>query len=230
MKKLGIIGGLSWHSSLEYYKTLNEMIEGQAEGQGAKIILNSLDFYEITELFKTPQNAMKRIAMEAKQLEDLGCDHLIFASNTVHFCFDYVQERLNIPILHIADAVGGAMARAGVKTCGLLGTRYTMNQDFYKKRLQEQFQIDVLIPPKEDRQVVDRIIYDELVKGQFKEESRQSYLGIIQRLQGSGAKAIIMGCTEIPLLISQGDTPTLLIDSTREHCKAVAKIVTKDLN
>ena len=219
MKQLGILGGLSWISSAEYYRILNEEFSKRtALDQNPKIVLNSIDFSEATKAFKNQNNANQLMLKEAAKLDATGCDLMIIASNTAHFCFDAIESSTNTPMIHIADAVGGRLKALGVQKALLLGTRYTMNLDFYKKRLQDHFNIDVVIPEPEDKVEVNRIIYQELVKQNFTSSAQEEYLRIISKEASKGADAVIMGCTEIPLLLKGCKSPIPLVDSVWEHC------------
>ncbi len=219
MKTLGLLGGLSWYSSLEYYRRINEGINFALENQSSpKLILNSLDFQFVTELFKTQEKARVFISNESKRLEDIGCDGILLASNTVHFCYEAVCEKVNVPVLHIADAVGQALERQGVSCTALLGTRFTMNLNFYKVWLKKKYNIETKTPKGQHRIDVNRIIYDELVLGDIRASSRERYVDIINTMASEGSEAVILGCTEIPLLIKAQDVDIPVIDSTKEHC------------
>ncbi|MEJ6495348.1 aspartate/glutamate racemase family protein [Pseudoalteromonas sp. DY56-GL22] len=221
MKTIGLIGGMSWESTQSYYQLLNQGIKNKLGGlHSAKIVLVSLDFAEIAMLQQQqdwPQMA-EILIKAAKQVEAAGADYLLICTNTMHKLAEQVQAAVAIPLLHIADAVGENLIQHNFKKVALLGTQFTMEQDFYKQRLADKFAIDVLIPDAQGRETVHRVIYDELCKGVIKEESKAEYLTIIDNLTQQGAEAIILGCTEIALLVQQADTSIPLLDSTALHC------------
>lgn len=221
MKTIGLIGGMSWESTQSYYQLLNQGIKNKLGGlHSAKIVLVSLDFAEISMLQQQqdwPQMA-EILIKAAKQVEAAGADYLLICTNTMHKLAEQVQAAVAIPLLHIADAVGENLIQHNFKKVALLGTQFTMEQDFYKQRLADKCAIDVLIPDAQGRETVHRVIYDELCKGVIKEESKAEYLTIIDNLTQQGAEAIILGCTEIALLVQQADTSIPLLDSTALHC------------
>ena len=221
MKTIGLIGGMSWESTQSYYQLLNQGIKNKLGGlHSAKIVLVSLDFASIAALQQQqdwPQMA-EILIKAAKQVEAAGADYLLICTNTMHKLAEQVQAAVAIPLLHIADAVGENLIQHNFKKVALLGTQFTMEQDFYKQRLADNFAIDVLIPDVQGRETVHRIIYDELCKGIIKPESKAEYLTIIDKLTQQGAEAVILGCTEIGLLVQQSDTSIPLLDSTAVHC------------
>lgn len=221
MKTIGLIGGMSWESTQSYYQLLNQGIKNKLGGlHSAKIVLVSLDFAHIAALQKQqdwPQMA-EILIKAAKQVEAAGADYLLICTNTMHKLAEQVQAAVSIPLLHIADAVGENLIQHNFKKVALLGTQFTMEQDFYKQRLADKFAIDVLIPDAQGRETVHRVIYDELCKGIISPESKAEYLTIIDDLTQQGAEAIILGCTEIALLVQQSDTSIPLLDSTALHC------------
>lgn len=221
MKTIGLIGGMSWESTQSYYQLLNQGIKNKLGGlHSAKIVLVSLDFASIAALQQQqdwPQMA-EILIKAAKQVEAAGADYLLICTNTMHKLAEQVQAAVAIPLLHIADAVGENLIQHNFKKVALLGTQFTMEQDFYKQRLADKFAIDVLIPDVQGRETVHRIIYDELCKGIIKPESKAEYLTIIDKLTQQGAEAVILGCTEIGLLVQQSDTSIPLFDSTAVHC------------
>ena len=221
MKTTGLIGGMSWESTQSYYQLLNQGIKNKLGGlHSAKIVLVSLDFAEIAMLQQQqdwPQMA-EILIKAAKQVEAAGADYLLICTNTMHKLAEQVQAAVTIPLLHIADAVGENLIQHNFKKVALLGTQFTMEQDFYKQRLADKFAIDVLIPDAQGRETVHRVIYDELCKGIISPESKAEYLTIIDDLTQQGAEAIILGCTEIALLVQQSDTSIPLLDSTALHC------------
>jgi len=221
MKTIGLIGGMSWESTQSYYQLLNQGVKNKLGGlHSAKIVLVSLDFAEIAVLQQQqdwPQMA-EILIKAAKQVEAAGADYLLICTNTMHKLAEQVQAAVAIPLLHIADAVGENLIQNNFKKVALLGTQFTMEQDFYKQRLADKFTIDVLIPDAQGRETVHRVIYDELCKGIISPESKTEYLTIIDDLTQQGAEAIILGCTEIALLVQQSDTSIPLLDSTALHC------------
>ncbi|URQ88598.1 aspartate/glutamate racemase family protein [Pseudoalteromonas sp. SCSIO 43088] len=221
MKTIGLIGGMSWESTQSYYQLLNQGIKNKLGGlHSAKIVLVSLDFAHIAAMQKQQDWAqMAEILIKAaKQVEAAGADYLLICTNTMHKLAEQVQAAVAIPLLHIADAVGENLIQNNFKKVALLGTQFTMEQDFYKQRLADKFAIDVLIPDAQGRETVHRVIYDELCKGIISPESKAEYLTIIDDLTQQGAEAIILGCTEIALLVQQSDTSVPLLDSTALHC------------
>lgn len=221
MKTIGLIGGMSWESTQSYYQLLNQGIKNKLGGlHSAKIVLVSLDFAEIAMLQQQqdwPQMA-EILIKAAKQVEAAGADYLLICTNTMHKLAEQVQAAVAIPLLHIADAIGENLIQHNFKKVALLGTQFTMEQDFYKQRLADKFAIDVLIPDAQGRETVHRVIYDELCKGIISPQSKAEYLTIIDNLTQQGAEAIILGCTEIALLVQQADTSIPLLDSTALHC------------
>ncbi|MED5512672.1 MAG: aspartate/glutamate racemase family protein [Pseudomonadota bacterium] len=221
MKTIGLIGGMSWESTQSYYQLLNQGFKNKLGGlHSAKIVLVSLDFAHIAALQQQqdwPQMA-EILIKAAKQVEAAGADYLLICTNTMHKLAEQVQAAVAIPLLHIADAVGENLIQHNFKKVALLGTQFTMEQDFYKQRLADKFAIDVLIPDAQGRETVHRVIYDELCKGIISPQSKAEYLTIIDNLTQQGAEAIILGCTEIALLVQQADTSIPLLDSTALHC------------
>ena len=221
MKTIGLIGGMSWESTQSYYQLLNQGVKNKLGGlHSAKIVLVSLDFAEIAVLQQQqdwPQMA-EILIKAAKQVEAAGADYLLICTNTMHKLAEQVQAAVAIPLLHIADAVGENLIQHNFKKVALLGTQFTMEQDFYKQRLADKFAIEVLIPDTQGRETVHRVIYDELCKGIISPESKTEYLTIIDDLTQQGAEAIILVCTEIALLVQQSDTSIPLLDSTALHC------------
>ena len=222
MKTIGMIGGLSWESTATYYRLLNEGVKEALGGlHSAQLLLYSFDFDEIEQLQMKDAWAESavRMAEVAKSLEQGGAEMLIICTNTMHRVADEVEAAIGIPLLHIADASGQQLSADGIKKAGLLGTKFTMEQDFYRARLQQNFGIEVLIPPPAGRQAVHRIIYEELCKGIFSDNSRKQCVDIIRDLASEGAQAVILGCTELPLLIKPEHTPTPLYDTTAIHAE-----------
>lgn len=226
MKTLGLIGGMSWESTIPYYRHINEAIKQRLGGlHSARILLYSVDFHEIEQLQKAGnwEQAGALLADAAQRLERAGADGLALCTNTMHKVAPQIEAAVTIPLLHIADPTATAIQAAGLSCVGLLGTRFTMEQDFYRARLEEHG-LRVLTPEQQDRDVVHRIIYEELCLGNIRNESRDSYLSVIDRLKQQGAQAIILGCTEISLLINPQqirDTP--LFDTTLLHAVHAAQ-------
>jgi len=226
MKTIGMIGGMSWESSLEYYRIINEAVKQQLGGlHSAKSVMASVDFAEIEVLQRGGrwQDATMVMIEVARAVEAGGADFLIICTNTMHKMADEVQNSISIPLLHIADATAEAIQAQGLQRVGLLGTRFTMEQDFYRGRLVEKYGLDVLLPDRADREIVHRVIYDELVLGKILPASKAEYLRIIAGLAKAGAGGIILGCTEIGLLVSQADSTLPLFDTTRIHALAAVK-------
>jgi len=225
MKIIGLLGGMSWESSANYYKIINEEIKKQLAGlHSAKVVLSSVDFEPIEQLQHKGNwdGTAKILATEAKAIEDAGADFLLICTNTMHKVTSDIEKHISIPIIHIADATAQALLRDGVKKVGLLGTAFTMEQDFYKGRLKDKFDLDVIVPNKQDRSIVHDIIYQELCLGITKKSSKREYLRIMHSLVNNGAEAIILGCTEIAMLVNQKDIETKLYDTTTIHAlKAV---------
>lgn len=219
MKTIGLIGGMSWESSSEYYRIINEEVKGRLGGlHSAKCILYSIDFEEIEICQRNGEweKATQILIDAAQSLESAGADFLIICTNTMHKVAKEIQAGINIPILHIADITAQHVLSNEIKTVGLLGTRYTMEQDFYKSRL-ETMGIKVLIPVESDRVIVNKVIYNELCLGQIIEESRVQYKRIIEDLIERGAMGIILGCTEIGLLVKPADSSVPLFDTALLH-------------
>ena len=226
MQTIGLIGGMSWESTIPYYRQINEAIKERLGGlHSAKIILYSVNFQEIEQLQHQGKwdEAGKILADTALLLQQAGADFLVLCTNTMHKVAPAIESTTQIPLLHIADPTAQAIKQAGYKRVALLGTRFTMEQDFYRGRLSHKHGIEVLVPGIEDRSQVHQIIYDELCLGILKESSRQTYREVIQRLASQGAEAVILGCTEISLLIGAKDSPLPLFDTTAIHASAAAK-------
>jgi len=223
MKTIGMIGGMSWESSLEYYRIMNQAVKEKLGGfHSAPCILYSVDFEDVEKLqHQGDWESLTRLMIEAAQrVKKAGADFLVICTNTMHKMADEVQEAIQIPLLHIADVTAGAVKANGQSRVGLLGTKFTMEQDFYKGRLQEIHGIDVLIPEDKERQVIHDILYNELCLGEIKELSKGKFQSIIQNLVKRGAQGVILGCTEIPLIVSQEDYEIPLYDTTALHAKA----------
>ena len=225
MKTIGLIGGMSWESTVPYYRTINETVkERLGDLHSAKLVLVSVDFAEIEHLQKVGDWAMagQHMAAAAQSLERAGADFVVLCTNTMHKVAPAIEAAISIPLLHIADPTARAIQAAGVTTVGLLGTRFTMEQAFYKDRLVEQHGLRVLVPPPEARATVHRIIYEELCLGQVCDDSRQAYRAVMADLVAQGAQAIILGCTEISLLVGAADATVPLFDTTAIHARSAA--------
>ncbi|MDM5340244.1 aspartate/glutamate racemase family protein [Fictibacillus enclensis] len=219
MKVIGLIGGMSWESSAEYYRMMNEEIKRRLGGlHSAKCILYSVDFQEI-ERYQSEgawQKAGEVLSNAARSLEKGGADFIVICTNTMHKVIDAIQASVNIPLLHIADATADRIIENGFHSVGLLGTRYTMEQDFYKSRLESKG-IQVIVPKETEREMVNKVIYEELCLGNIRQDSKDEYKKVIQGLIESGAQGIILGCTEIGLLIKPEDSSVPLFDTTNIH-------------
>ena len=227
MKTIGLLGGMSWESTELYYRWINEGIKKKLGGlHSARIAMVSVDFQEIEELQHEQKwdEAGAVLAKAAQQVEAAGADFLLICTNTMHKVAPQIERAIHIPILHLADATAERIKEKGMKTVGLLGTNFTMEQDFYKGRLIDKHGLNVIVPSATDREIVHRIIYDELCLGIVKDESRQAYLRIMQEMHAEGAEGIIEGCTEIVMLVQQAHTDIPLFDTTAIHAEAaVAK-------
>jgi len=231
MKTIGLLGGMSWESTTSYYSAINEGIKQRMGGlHSAKLVLNSVDFAEIEKLQHEGrwQDTARILSDAACSVEAGGADFLLICTNTMHKVAPEIEQKIRIPLLHIADATAEQLIADGVKRVGLLGTAFTMEQDFYKGRLTEKYGIEVLIPDTAERADVHRIIYNELCLGQILEPSRQRYLEVIDHLHQQGAEAIILGCTEIALLVEQQHTEVPLYDTTAIHASAAVEWALKD--
>ena len=225
MKTIGLIGGMSWESTVPYYRQINETIKQHLGGlHSAKLILYSVDFHDVERLQCAGDwaGAGELIAAAARSLESAGADFLVLCTNTMHKIAPAIEAAVRIPLFHIADPTALAIKQAGYSKVGLLGTRFTMEQDFYRDRLRDRHGISVLIPPPEERELVHRIIYEELCLGLVTADSRNTYRTIMANLAAQGAQAIILGCTEISLLVSQPDSDVPLFDTTAIHARAAA--------
>jgi len=229
MKTIGLLGGMSWESTELYYRRINEGVKAKLGGfHSARIAMVSVDFQEIETLQHQGDwlGAGQILAQASKQIEAAGADFLLICTNTMHKVVPQIEAEINIPILNIADATAKRIKKVGLKTIGLLGTNFTMEQDFYKGRLIESYGLNVLVPPKADREIVHQIIYDELCLGQINNASRNEYLRIMANLQSQGAEGIIEGCTEIVMLVQQHHTAIPLFDTTSIHTEeAVLKAI-----
>ena len=226
MKTIGLIGGMSWESSVEYYRIINETVRDRLGGlHSAKIVMYSVDFAEIHALQHQGQwQAATQLMMDAaRRVESGGADCLLICTNTMHKMADDVQQHITIPLLHIADATAVSIKARGLRRVGLLGTRFTMEENFYRGRLISRHGLDVIIPNDEERGIVHRIIYDELCQGEIRPSSKAQYVRIMENLVRNGAEGIILGCTEIGLLVGGGDSAVPLFDTTKIHAVAAVE-------
>lgn len=223
MKVIGLIGGMSWESSAEYYRFINEQVRTRLGGtRSAKSLMWSMDFGEIESLQHQGDWGVltQKMCEAAVNLEKGGADFIIICTNTMHRMAETIEANIGIPLLHIADPTAQKIKDAGISRVGLLGTAFTMEQDFYKGRLADKFGLDVIIPEDEDRKIVHNIIYHELVSGIILDDSRDKYRRIMQKLVDNGSQGIILGCTEIMLLVSQQDSTVPVFDTTEIHALA----------
>ena len=230
MKTIGLIGGMSWESSKVYYELINQKVKESLGGyHSAKCILYSVDFAEIEVLQnKGDWDRLNQIMAEiATQLQKAGAEIIVLCTNTMHLCSTAIQETISIPFLHIAEATGMEIKEKGLKKVGLLGTRFTMEMDFYKKILRDKFGIETITPSASERENVHNIIYQELVDGKIRDESKGLYKSVIHGLEDDGAEGIILGCTEIPLLINQDDVDVPIFDTTRIHAEKAVEMALK---
>jgi aspartate racemase len=227
VKIVGLIGGMSWESTVPYYRVINETIKARLGGlHSARLVLYSVDFHEVERLQQSGnwEAAGILLASAARALEAAGVELLILCTNTMHKVAPAIEAAVHIPLLHIADPTAEAVRRAGFATVGLLGTRFTMEQEFYTERLRRRHGLRVVIPDARDREVVHRVIYEELCLGKVLPESRAEYRRVIADLVAHGAEAVILGCTEIALLITQQDSPVPLFDTTEIHAREAAEV------
>ena len=225
MKTIGLIGGMSWESTVPYYRQINETIKERLGGlHSAKIILYSVDFHDIERLQHAGdwEAAGAMLAAAARSLAAAGAQFLVLCTNTMHKVAPAIEAAVAIPLLHIADPTADAIKAAGIGRVGLIGTRFTMEQDFYRERLRQRHGLQVLVPPPADRAVVHRIIYDELCLGKIVADSRAEYRRVMADLAAQGAQAIILGCTEISLLVGDSDAAVPLFDTTAIHARGAA--------
>lgn len=222
MKTIGLLGGMSWESTILYYQLLNEGVRERLGGlHSAKILMNSVDFAEI-EQFQVNgqwQEAGECLAGHASGLQTAGADMILICTNLMHKVAPIVEAEIDVPLLHIADATGRQIEKQGLKKVGLLGARYTMEEGFYREQLKEKFGLEVVIPSDGARQYVHQTIFEELCQGKFSETARRNYLEIIDQLRQQGAEGVILGCTEIPLLVRQGDTDLPLFNTAALHAE-----------
>lgn len=226
MKRIGLIGGMSWESSAEYYRIINELVRDRLGGlHSADCLLLSLDFAEIEQLQAAGRwdDAARRLTEAARTLEAGGADLVVLCTNTMHRVADAISAGVDVPLLHLADATADAVVAAGIRRVGLLGTAFTMEQDFYRDRLADHG-LEVVVPDADDRALVHRVIYDELCLGVVRDASRDAYREVIDRLVERGVEGVILGCTEIELLITQTDSPVPVFPTTRIHAEAAVRM------
>ena len=226
MKTIGMLGGMSWESTANYYRLINEGIKAKLGGlHSGKICMLSVDFDEIEKLQHVGNwvGAGKALATASQSIEAGGADFMIICTNTMHKVVDQVEDSVSIPILHIADATAECLREQGISKVGLLGTAFTMEQDFYKGRIQDNFGIEVIVPETEERKSVHRVIYEELCFGKILPESKQLFLKVIENPKANGAEDIILGCTEISMLVAREDTNIQLFDTAAIHAESAVK-------
>jgi aspartate racemase len=231
LKTIGLIGGMSWESSLEYYRIINETVKLKLGGlHSAKCLVYSVDFERIEELqHEEKWDELTDIMVNiARKLKNGGADFIIICTNTMHKMASDIEDRAGIKVLHIAEVTGQQVVKQGMTKVGLLGTKFTMEQDFYKKILKEKYNIDVIIPDENDRKIIHEIIYNELCKGIINEDSKEKYIKIINDLVLNGAQGIVLGCTEIPLLIKQEDVSIPVLDTTTIHAISAVEFALYD--
>jgi aspartate racemase len=227
MKRIGLLGGMSWESSIEYYRLVNELVAERLGGlHSADCLLRSVDFADIEVLQREGEweQAGARLAAEALALEGAGAELLVLCTNTMHTVADAITAAISIPFVHIADTTAHAVRAAGLTRVGLLATGYTMEQEFYVGRLRERHGLDVVVPDADDRRIVHDVIYEELCRGIVDDGSREQYRRIIRALAEQGCEGILLGCTEIDLLISQADSPVPVFDTTRLHAERAVEL------
>jgi len=227
MKTIGLLGGMSWESTALYYRKINELVKQKLGGlHSAKIAMVTVDFHEIEELQFSDkwEEAGEVLSVAAQQVETAGADYLLICTNTMHKVAPQIESAIQIPLLHIADATAEAIKGQGISTICLLGTSFTMEEEFYAGRLSENHGLNVIIPSKNDREIVHRVIFEELILGIIKDESRTEYLRIMGELQKRGAEGVIEGCTEIVMLLQQEHTPIPLFDTTAIHAQKAVEM------
>ncbi|MBB6095112.1 aspartate racemase [Povalibacter uvarum] len=231
MNTIGLIGGMSWESTALYYRIINETVKERLGGlHSARLVLASVDFHEIERLQHAGDwdQAGALLADSARSIAAAGAGNIVLCTNTMHKVAAAIESAVSIPLLHIADPTARAILQAGIRSVGLLGTRFTMEQAFYRERLSQRHGLKVIVPDERDRDTVHRVIYDELCLGQVLDASRQAYRQIIDRLIAAGAEAVILGCTEITMLIGPKDSPVPLFDTTAWHARAAAEWAVAD--
>jgi aspartate racemase len=231
MKTIGLIGGMSWESSAEYYRIINQTVRHRLGGQhSAKSLMYSVDFHEIERLQSEGRwdDAAEVMIDSAQKLQRGGADFIVLCTNTMHKLAPAIVENVTIPLVHIADATAERIQAAGLRRIALLGTRFTMEEDFYKGRLTKEFGLDLIVPGEQERTVVHDVIYDELCQGRILEDSKHKYLAIMDSLDARGAEGFILGCTEIGLLIKAEDSKLPIFDTTRIHAEKAVELALHD--
>ncbi len=231
MKTIGLLGGMSWESTTVYYQLINREVGARLGGlHSAKIVMWSVDFHEIETLQQQDrwEEAGRVLADAARRLEAAGADFIVLCTNTMHIVAEQIEAAVAVPLLHIADATAAEIASAGFKRVGLLGTRFTMERDFYRGRLEARHGLDVRVPPEQDRALVHQVIYDELCHGEIKGPSRAEFRRIVKQLVADGAQGIILGCTEIGLLLREPDAPVPVFDTAAIHAKSAARLARRE--
>jgi aspartate racemase len=227
MRTIGLLGGMSWESTVPYYREINRLVAERLGGfHSARLVLWSVDFHELEALVSGGdwEGAGRILAERARRIEAAGAEFLVLCTNTMHRVAPAIEAAVDIPLLHIADAVAAAVLEAGMRTVGLLGTRFTMGEPFYRERLSFRHGLEVLVPPEDQRLRVDDIIFSELVRGETTEASRREFQDIIRGLAAQGAQGVILGCTEIGLLVRPGDSPVPTFDSAVIHARRAAEL------
>jgi aspartate racemase len=231
MKTIGLLGGMSWESTAHYYRAINEGVKSSlGDLHSAKIAMVSVDFAPIEKLQHQGDWAGTATILSeaARNIESAGADFLLICTNTMHKVASEIEQSINIPILHIADATAEVLLQKDIKTVGLLGTAFTMEQDFYRGRLSDKHGLSVLVPDQQDRQIIHKVIYQELCLGKIEADSRTEYLRIIEQLANRGAEAVVLGCTEIGMLVSQNDTNVRLLDTTAIHAEKAVEYALRE--
>jgi aspartate racemase len=226
MKTIGLIGGMSWESSVEYYRIINELVKAKlGDLHSAKSTMYSVDFAEVEVLQRQAKwaEAAEMLIDAAKNLENGGADFIVLCTNTMHKVAEEIIANVKIPFLHIADATAQRVKDSGIQNIGLLGTRFTMEEEFYRGRLEQKYDLNVCIPNAQEREIIHRVIYNELVVGKIEQHSKEQYIGIMEQMINQGAEGVILGCTEIGLLVHQEDSRVPLFDTTRIHAEAAVE-------
>lgn len=225
MKKIGILGGMSWESTLEYYRIMNETVKAKLGGaHSANCLIYSFDFHVVERLQHEDrwEELTTLMVQEAQNLKSAGADFIVIATNTMHLMAPDIESATGLKVIHIAEATGHEVQRRGLRKVLLLGTKFTMEGTFYREKL-DSMGIQVIIPDEDDRQIVHDVIYNELILGELKAESKDAYVSIIEKMAATGAEGVILGCTEIPLLIQDGDVSIDVLDTTQIHSKAAVE-------
>jgi aspartate racemase len=228
MRYLGLLGGMSWESTAEYYRLINTAVAARMGGlHSAPLLVHSVEFAEIAQLQEQGDWAAagELLAAAARGLEQAGAQALVLCTNTMHCVAPAIEDAVTIPLLHIVDATGAALQGAGIRRAGLLGTRYTMEQPFWRERLEQRCGIELVVPPADERALVHRVIFEELCRGTVTDASRAAYVEVIEGLAAEGADAVILGCTEIGLLVHAADSPLPVFDTTAIHVDAAVAFI-----